>query len=56
MKWPFKKKQPVFFEYKFLCKYCDIFFVKSQIDHNKCPICNRQGVLWSVHELSNREK
>lgn len=51
--WPFKKKKKneTKFEYQFLCKTCDIFFYKSYIDDNTCPICGRRMELWNIQEM-----
>lgn len=55
MKWPFKfkRKEFVFFQYQFLCKTCDIFFYRNNINSNKCPICGRKGEVYSVKEIKN---
>ena len=55
MKWPFKfkRKELVFFQYQFLCKYCDIFFYGYKVDDNRCPICGRRGEVYEVKEIRN---
>lgn len=53
MRWPWKRKhfKKSSFEYKFLCRHCDVFFTRYDVHDRKCPACHNRMELFEVIEI-----